>query len=88
MDLINKKHIPRIQIGEQGRQVPRFLNGRAGSNADIDMQFIGNNSRQGSLSQARRAIKQYMVEGFFAEFGRFYKNRKVFLYFFLSDILR
>ena len=63
VDLVNKQHVPRRQVAEDGGQVPGPVNGRAGGNADVLPHLRGHNAGQGGFAQARRAIEQHMVQG-------------------------
>ena len=54
MDLINKKNIAVFQIGEDADEIPRALNGGAGSNRDLAMHFTRYDMRQGCLSKSGR----------------------------------
>ena len=62
VDLIHEQNIILVEIGQQRRQITRFFNGRAGGDANIDAHFGGNNTRQRSLAQSRRAMQQHMIQ--------------------------
>ena len=88
MDLIHEEDVILLQIGEQGRQIAWLLDGRAGGDADIDPHLVGNDTGQGGLTQARRAVEQDMVQRLAAQLCRPDENFKVALGFFLPDVLR
>ena len=88
VDLVNKKHIVFIEIREQRRQIPCFFDGGAGGDADIDPHLVGDDARQRGLAQARRAVKQHMVQRLPPEPGRLNIDPKIFLGLFLAGIFR
>ena len=87
VNLINKQHIPGIQVGEQGCQISGLFNGRAAGHPQAHPQLVGDNPRQGGFAQARRAVEQHMVQGLLPLPGRLDKHRQIFLDFLLSNII-
>ena len=61
MDLVDKQHVPRGQVGKQGRQIPCMADGRAAGHPEVAPHLVGHDGRQGGFSQARRAVKQGVV---------------------------
>ena len=86
MNLVDEEHVPLSQVGEQGGQVPRLLNGRAGGDLQGGLHLVGDDLGQGGLAQAGRAVEQHMVQCFPPAPGGFYINGKVFLGLLLADI--
>ena len=64
MDLIHKKHIPLLEVVQDGSHLPRLFNGRPGGDFHVNIHLIGNDARQRSLSKTRRAVEQDMVQSF------------------------
>jgi hypothetical protein len=62
VDLVDEQDVARLQIGQQGRQVPRPLQHRAGGLAHVHPHLGGEDVRQGGLAQARRPEDQHMVQ--------------------------
>ena len=69
MDLIYEENIIRFQVGEQGRQIARSFQYRAGGLAQSHVHFIGNDVRQGGFAQTRRAEDQDVIQWFLAFTG-------------------
>ena len=63
VDLIHKQHVPFLEIVENGRHLAGLLNGRTAGDLHAHPHLIGNDSGQGSLAQAGRAVKQHVVQG-------------------------
>ena len=55
-----------------------FFKGRPGSRCEIAAHFIGDNMRQGGLSQSRWPIEKHMVQGFLAMFRGCDQDLQVF----------
>ena len=77
MNLIDEKHIPRLQGSEQPGQISRFVQHRTGSHLHVHPHLVGDDMRQRGLSQAGRAVEENMVQGLPAQFGGLYINGKV-----------
>ena len=88
MDFVHKEDIVLRQIGQQGGQIPRLLNGRAGGDADMDPHLIGDDAAEGGLAQARRAVKKHMVQGLPPHFRGLDEDGQIFLGLLLADVLR
>ena len=87
VDLVDKQHVPGAQVGEQSRQVPRLLNGRAAGNPQIHPQLVGHDPRQGGLAQAGRAVKQHVVQGLLPALGGLDVDLQVLLDLVLAHIV-
>jgi len=62
MDLVDEQHIARLQIGQDGGQIPRSLDHRARGRAEADAQFAGDDLRQRGLAEAWGAVQQDVVQ--------------------------
>ena len=56
MDLINKKNVSGIKIGQKARQVARFIKHRTRGDFDPNAHFISYDMGQCSFSQSGRAM--------------------------------
>ena len=87
MNLVHKKNIVLVEVGQQRRQIPRLLNRRPGGNPHIDPHLIGNNARQRSLPQPRRAMEQHMVQRLLPHLGSLDKDLQIALGLLLTNVL-
>ena len=87
MDLVDKQNIPGVEVGQQRRQIPRLLDGRARGNADLHAHLIGDDPRQGGFAQAGRAVEQHVVQGLIAPPGGLDIDREIALGLLLSGIV-
>ncbi len=87
MYLIDEQNVKRLQIGENGRQVTRLLQHRAGGLPQLHTQFIGDDMGQGGLTQARWAEQQDMVQCFAPATRGADKDLKLFPQLGLADEL-
>src|SRR3990172_7918924 len=62
VDLVDEKNVPRLERGEDRGDVAFSLHRGAGSGADPHPHLVGDDVRQGRLSQAGRAGKEDVVE--------------------------
>ena len=62
MDFIDEKHVPRVQVAEDGSQVAGPFNGRAAGHADVLSHFRRDDAGEGGFAQAGRAVQQHMVQ--------------------------
>ena len=86
MNFVDKQHVALVQIGQQGREIPRPFQGGAGGDAEIDPHLRRNNGRQGGFAQAGRAVQQHVIQGLATNLGRVDKDRQVILDLFLADV--
>ena len=87
MNLIQKQHAARFQIGQNRHQIAGPLNRRAGRRPQRRAHFIGDNQRQARLAQTRRPVQQDMVQRLAAPLRRRQKDAQAFLDFRLPDKL-
>ena len=62
MNFINKEYVLTVEVGDDGRQISYTLDSRARSNPKVNTHLNGHDIGQGSLTQARRAVEQQMVQ--------------------------
>jgi hypothetical protein len=77
VDFVHEEDIHIVQIGQQRRQIPRFFNGGAGSDAYIDAHLVGDHPGQRRFAQTRRAVEQDVIQRLAALFGRLDPNGQV-----------
>jgi hypothetical protein len=82
--LVDEEHVPGLQVGEYGGQVPGTLQRRAGGLAEGDPHLVGDDPGQGGLSQSRRAREEHMVQGLIPLSGGPNEDFQVFAYAVLS----
>jgi hypothetical protein len=88
MNLVNKKNIPRFEVGEDGSEISRPFQHRAGGGPDVDVEFLGNYIGNRSFAQARKAVDQNVIKGFMSCPCCLNKNLEVVLNPILADKLR
>ena len=88
VDLINKQHVVRFEIGQHRRQIARLLQHRAGGGAQIDAHLIGDNIGQRGFPQPRRAENQQVIQRIAAQFRRLDENFHLLAHLRLAHILR
>ncbi len=87
MDLVHKENVVLIQIGEQGGQVPRLLDGRSGGDADVHPHLVGDDAAEGGFAQPRGAVEEHVVQGLAAHLGRLDEHLQIALGLLLADVL-
>ena len=88
VDFVDKQHVPLGEVGQNGRQVSRPVDGRAGGDADVLPHFRGDDAGQRRLAQAGGAVEQDVVQGVVPGQGRLDGDFQVFLRLLLADIVR
>jgi hypothetical protein len=53
VNFIDKEHVMRLKIGQDRGEIAGFLQHRTRRLAQVNLQFVGNNMRQGGLAQSR-----------------------------------
>jgi hypothetical protein len=87
VNLVDKEHIARFEVREDGCEVPLALYDRPGGASHLHPQLIADNGSQRCFPQAGKPVKEDMVQRFPTESCRFDKNGQVFLDSILADIL-
>ena len=62
MNLIDKQHVARFQLDQNGSQIARAVDGRTGGDADVLPHFGRNNTGQAGFAKAGRAVEQNMIQ--------------------------
>ncbi len=87
MDLVDKQHVTRLQVGQDGRQVTRARDGRAARGLDLSAQLVGDNGSQRGLAQTRRAREDHVVERLAAALRRLDQHAKALLDMLLTAVI-
>ncbi|CDN43722.1 hypothetical protein BN871_DJ_00040 [Paenibacillus sp. P22] len=87
VDFVDEQHIALLQVREQGGQISRTLDRRAGGRAQVDAELVGDDVRESRFAESRRAVEQHMVESLLAELGRLDEYLEVVLHLGLADVL-
>ena len=78
VDLVDEKHVARIEVGQQARQVARLVEHRPRRDAQLRPHFVGDDVREGRLAQSRGAVQQDVVERVAAHERRLDEDMEVF----------
>src|SRR5687768_10013109 len=62
MDLVDKKDVPLLEIGQQRREVAGTFNYGSRGRPDVDAHLARDDVGERGFSQARRPVKQKMVQ--------------------------
>ncbi len=62
VDLVHEQDVPRLQVGEDRRQIPGALEHRPGGGAQRRIHLLGQDVRQRRLAEPGRSEEQHMVE--------------------------
>ena len=84
MDLVDKKHRPRLQACEQRREVPLAVEGRAARRFKIGLHRVGENVRERGFAEARRSAQKHVVHRFAARLRGLRVNFKSLFDFMLA----
>ena len=87
MDLVDEQDVAFLEVGEDGGQVPRALDGRTARRADVGPELIGYDLGQRRLAQARGAREQDVVDDVAARLRRLDEDRQRFLDLGLAQIV-
>ena len=66
VDLVDEQDVAVLEVGEQGSEVARLGDHRAGGGAEADPHFASEDAGERRLAEAGRAVQQHMVERFAA----------------------
>ena len=87
MYLVDKQHVAGVQIRQQRGKVAGLFDCWAGGDANVHSKLVCNNCSQRCFTQPGRPVQQNVVERFLAQPCSLNENRKIFLGFFLTDVL-
>ena len=74
VDLVDEEHIVGAQVGEHRGEVLGLLQDGAAGLSDVDTHLLGDDVREGSLAQARRAEQKHMVQSLASASGCLHEN--------------
>ena len=86
MNFVDKQNVALRQIRQNAGKVARMLDGRARSYPNLTAHFGRDNIGKRGFAQARRAVKQNVIERLFSAFCRLYVNCEIAFDFFLTDV--
>src|SRR3989338_5318075 len=86
MNLVNKKHLIRLETRERRSKISDFLKGRARCRFEVCPKLTRDKVRERGLPQPRLPIEKKVVTGFFALFRGAEHNLKIFLDLFLTNV--
>ena len=87
MNLVDEQHIARFQVGQQGGDIARLFQHRAGGGAQGNTHLIGDNARQGGLAKAGRSKNQRVIQRFTAPLCRLQEDRHLVAHSGLTHVL-
>ena len=87
MNLIDKQHVAGLELHQDGGQIARAVDGRAGGNADVLPHFGRNNTGQAGFAKAGRAVEQNMIQRIMPPKRRADIDGQAVLYLLLAEIL-
>ena len=87
VNFIEKKEIALVERSEHGGQVAFFLEQRTRAYFDRHAHLVCENLRQRGLAEARRTVKQHVIERFFAGAGGLDRDRQIFFHARLADVI-
>src|SRR3990172_2220271 len=85
MDLIDEEDVTPIEVGQNGCQISRPFDRRAGGDSEVDAHLMCQNVSQRRLAQSRWSVKQDVVERLAARLGGLNKDGQILLYSILAD---
>ena len=87
MDLVDKQHVTRLQVSQDGRQITGTRNSRAARRLDLSAQLVGDNRGQRGLAQTRRARENHVVERLATALRRLDQHAKALLDMLLTAVV-
>jgi hypothetical protein len=86
VDLVDKKNIALLQIGEQRCQVARAFHHWSRGAFEVDPHLHGNDMRQGGFPETWRATEEHVIDRITTMPGRFNQDTEIFLDLLLTDV--
>ena len=87
MDLVDEEDVSLVDIGEDGGQVARSLDGRSARRVDADAELAGHDVGERRLAEAGRSVQQDVVRGLAPDVGGGEQDPEVVLDLRLADVL-
>ena len=69
MDLIDEEDVVGLERSEESCEVTGLVEDRSGGDLKAHAKFVGDDVREGGLTESRRAEEQHVVKGLAAQFG-------------------
>ena len=85
MDLVDEKHIVRLQVGELGREIAGLLDHRPRGRAEAHAHLAGDDLRHRRLAEPRWAVQQDMIQRLTAPLGRRDEDLEILADLLLAD---
>src|SRR5580692_2051045 len=86
MNFIEKENFLFFEGGKDGGEIAFAFEERSGAGFDGDGEFVGDNLRESGFAQARRAVKEDVIEGFTTIASGFEGDGDIFFDAFLADV--
>ena len=86
VDFVDKEHVVFVEIGQNGGEVARAVDGGAARYLDGRAELVGDNVRERGFAQAGGAVQKHVVERVPPHFARLYVDREIILDLLLSYI--
>ena len=83
MDFIDEEHVALLQVGQDPRQISRFLDLGTGGSVNVGLRCAGDDVGQSRLAQSGGAGEQDMLEHILALTGCFHHQHEALLDLFL-----
>jgi len=87
VDFVDEEDVAGLEAGEERGEVTGTLDGGAGSDADRNAHFGGDDHGEGGLAEARRAVEEEVVEWLAASFGGLDGDLEAFFDALLAGVL-
>ena len=87
MNFVQKENFLGFERSEDRGQIAFALEQRTRAGLDRNVQFVGDNLRQGRFAQPRRPIEQHVIQRFAAAARRLDGDLDIFFDAFLSDVV-
>ena len=87
VDLVDKQHITRLQVGKDSCQVTGTRDGRTARRLNLGAQLVGDNRSQRGLTQARRTREDHVVERLATALRRFDQHAQTLLDVLLTAVV-
>ena len=86
VNFVEKENLFGFEGSENRGEVAFAFEERAGAGLDGNIQFVGDNLREGGFAEAGRTVEENVIESFAAVAGRFQSDGDVFFDALLADV--
>ena len=87
MDLVDEQHVAGFEVRDDGREIARLLERRAGGRAQARVHFVGDDVRERGLAEAGRAEEQHVIERLAPFARRGQRDLEILFDLVLADVL-